>query len=31
MAVLYDLLAGPGPGGAKSALRPLAIATQEVA
>ncbi|HXD68953.1 MAG TPA: aspartate carbamoyltransferase catalytic subunit [Gaiellales bacterium] len=30
MAVLYDLLAGPGPG-AKSALRPLAIATQEVA
>jgi hypothetical protein len=29
MAVLYDLLAGPG--GAKSALRPLAIATQEVA
>ena len=31
MAVLYDLLAGPGPGGAKSALRPLAIATHEVA
>jgi aspartate carbamoyltransferase catalytic subunit len=31
MAVLYDLLAGPGPGGARSALRPLAIATQEVA
>jgi aspartate carbamoyltransferase catalytic subunit len=31
MAVLYDLLAGPAPGGAKSALRPLAIATQEVA
>jgi aspartate carbamoyltransferase catalytic subunit len=30
MAVLYDLLAGPGPG-AKSAPRSLAIATQEVA
>jgi aspartate carbamoyltransferase catalytic subunit len=31
MAVLYDLLAGPGPAGARSAPRPLAIATQEVA
>ena len=30
MAVLYDLLAGPGPG-ARSAPRPLAVATQEVA
>jgi aspartate carbamoyltransferase catalytic subunit len=29
MAVLYDLLAGPGPGGAKAALRP--VAAQEVA
>ena len=31
MAVLYDLLAGPGPAGARAAPRPLAIATQEVA
>jgi len=31
MAVLYDLLAGPGPAGAISAPRPLAVATQEVA
>jgi hypothetical protein len=31
MAVLYDLLAGPGPAGASSAPRPLAVATQEVA
>ena len=31
MAVLYDLLAGPGPEGAKAALRPVAVAAQEVA
>jgi hypothetical protein len=31
MAVLYDLLAGPGPGGARAALRPVAVAGQEVA
>jgi aspartate carbamoyltransferase catalytic subunit len=31
MAVLYDLLAGPGPVGARSALRPVAVASQEVA
>jgi aspartate carbamoyltransferase catalytic subunit len=30
MAVLYDLLAGPGPG-ARTALRPVAVAAQEVA
>jgi hypothetical protein len=30
MAVLYDLLAGPGPG-ARTALRPVGVAAQEVA
>jgi aspartate carbamoyltransferase catalytic subunit len=30
MAVLYDLLAGPGPG-ARTALRPVAVGAQEVA
>jgi aspartate carbamoyltransferase catalytic subunit len=30
MAVLYDLLAGPGPG-ARAALHPVAVAAQEVA
>jgi hypothetical protein len=30
MAVLYDLLAGPRPG-AKAALRPVAVAAEEVA
>ena len=31
MAVLYDLLAGPAPAGARAALRPVAAAAQEVA
>jgi aspartate carbamoyltransferase catalytic subunit len=31
MAVLYDLLAGPAPAGARAALRPVAAAAKEVA